>query len=134
MRIAVDTNLILRLVVRDDEAQTRIALQEFQQADVVIVPLVALCEAVWVMQSTYKISRPGIAETIRRLIEIPSIDVDRPEVEAGLAMLDLGGDFADGVIARQGRAKRAESLITFDRKAVDRLNRLGETARLAGST
>ena len=131
MRIAVDTNVILRLLVRDDEAQTRIALREIEQADTVVLPLLAICEAAWVMQRSYKFSRPVIAENLRRLSEAPSIECDRAEVEAGLAMLDLGGDFADGVIARQGRAKRAESLITFDRRAVDRLVRLGENARLA---
>ncbi|MGA0545512.1 type II toxin-antitoxin system VapC family toxin [Brevundimonas sp. VNH65] len=133
MRIAVDTNVILRLLVRDDETQTRIALREVENADTVVLPVLAICEAAWVMQRSYKFSRPVIAESLRRLIETPSIDCDRAEVEAGLAMLDLGGDFADGVIARQGRSRRAEHLVTFDRKAVDRLGRIGEKARLAGT-
>ena len=128
--IAVDTNVILRLLVRDDASQTAAAAWEMENADAVILSLVALCEAAWVMERTYSFSRTAIAESFRDLIAAPKVEFDPSEVEAGLAMLDLGGDFADGVIARQGRLKRAEAFVSFDRKAVKRLVALGENARL----
>ena len=52
-------------------------------------------------------------------------------VEAGLAMLDAGGDFADGVIAYEGRWLGAETFVSFDRKAVEMLAAQGVPARLA---
>lgn len=130
MRLSVDTNVILRLLVRDEESQTVIAAREMEKADAVVLSLVALCEAAWIMERTYRFSRTAIAESFRDLIAAPNVECDMPEVEAGLAMLDLGGDFADGVIARQGRSKRAEAFVSFDRKAVKRLIALGENARL----
>jgi predicted nucleic-acid-binding protein len=47
-----------------------------------------------------------------------------------LAMLDAGGDFADGVIAYDGRRLGGATFVTFDKKAVDRLMRQGVDARL----
>ena len=132
MRLSVDTSVILRLLVRDDPSQTAIAVQEMENADAVVLSLVVLCEAAWVMERTYRFSRTAIAEGFRDLIAAPHVECDRSEVEAGLAMLDLGGDFADGVIARQGRSKRAGIFVSFDRKAVQLLTALGEDARLPG--
>jgi predicted nucleic-acid-binding protein len=51
-------------------------------------------------------------------------------VDAGLAMLDAGGDFADGVIAYEGRWLGAEMFVSFDKKAVEALRAQGEQARL----
>lgn len=130
MRLAADTNVILRLMVRDDPGQTALAARELERAEAVILPLVTFCEAAWVMERTYRFSRAAIAESLRALLAVPSVEYDRPEVEAGLAMLDLGGDFADGVIARQGRSRRAEVFVSFDEKAVEHLVALGENARL----
>ncbi len=132
MRLSVDTNVILRLLVRDDARQTAAAAREMENADAVILSLVALCEAAWVMERTYRFSRSAIAANFRGLIAAPNVECDASEVEAGLAMLDAGGDFADGVIARQGRSRRAEAFVSFDRKAVKRLVALGENARLPG--
>lgn len=57
---------------------------------------------------------------------------DRGAAEAGLAMMDAGGDFADGVIAYDG-AVWGECLVTFDRRAASLLAARGETVRLPGA-
>jgi predicted nucleic-acid-binding protein len=56
---------------------------------------------------------------------------DQPAVDAGLQMLARGGDFADGVIASAGMAMGAETFVSFDRKAVARLDQMGISARHA---
>jgi len=56
--------------------------------------------------------------------------VNRPAVEAGLAMLDAGGDFADGVIAYEGKWLGADTFVSFDEKAVKMLMAQGVAARL----
>ena len=55
---------------------------------------------------------------------------NRPAVEAGLALLDAGGDFADGVIAYEGSWLGAEIFISFDKKAVRLMKARGESVRL----
>lgn len=129
MRIAVDTNILLRFLLADDPDQHRIASRLLEEADAVIVPMVALCEAVWVLSRTYRLSRSEIGEMIRALVEAETIECDMDLVQTGLATLETGGDFADGVIARQGQFKRADVFVSFDRKAVRQMNRIGIEAR-----
>ncbi|MDP2370940.1 MAG: hypothetical protein Q8M25_22280 [Rhodoferax sp.] len=58
------------------------------------------------------------------------MQVNRPAVEAGLLMLEAGGDFADGAIAYEGRWLGGETFVSFDRKAVSLLMAQGQSARL----
>ncbi len=133
MRIAVDTNVLLRFLLADDPIQHRASVETLEQATAVILPLVALCEVGWVLNRTYGLSRAEIAAMLRGLTSIGNVEFDMTEVEAGLAMLDTGGDFADGVIACQGRIKRADAFLSFDLKAVNRLNASGENALVPGA-
>ncbi len=67
---------------------------------------------------------------IRGLMETRNVVVDRPAVEWGLAALEAGGDFADGVIAFDGAALGADTFVSFDRKAVSVLEAHGRRAKL----
>jgi predicted nucleic-acid-binding protein len=59
-----------------------------------------------------------------------NVVVDRPAAEAGLDMLEAGGDFADGVIAFQGQWLGAGAFVSFDKEAVKLLSGKSESARL----
>jgi predicted nucleic-acid-binding protein len=120
------------LIVRDDIAQAKTALNVLEAADTVFVPLPCICEFVWVLDSVYALPRDKVAKSIRALIVRANIVVDRMAVSAGLRLLDTGGDFADGVIASAGAAMGAETFVSFDRKAINRLGRMGLSARHAG--
>jgi predicted nucleic-acid-binding protein len=130
MKITADTNILVRAVTEDDRSQTRIAQAELANAEVVALALPALCELVWVLAQGYRIPAPEIAEVVRRLVNSANVVVNRPAVDAGLAQLDAGGDFADGVIAFEGRWLGAEAFVSFDRKAVKVMQSRGERARL----
>lgn len=54
--------------------------------------------------------------------------MDRPGVEAGLALLEAGGDFADGIIAYDGRWLDGETFVSFDTAAVKLLTARGYKA------
>jgi predicted nucleic-acid-binding protein len=56
--------------------------------------------------------------------------VNRPAAEAGLALLEAGGDFADGAIAYEGRWLGADTFVSFDKKAVKLIEIHGGPARL----
>ena len=64
------------------------------------------------------------------MLDISNLAVDRRAVTAGLDMLRAGGDFADGVIAYEGRQTGHEIFTSFDRKAVARLRAQGYQAEL----
>ena len=130
MKITADTNVLVRAITGDDEQQSRVAQAELSNADIVALALPALCELVWVLSQAYKIPSADIAEAIRRLMNAANVVVNRPAADAGLTMLDAGGDFADGIIAYEGSWLGAELLISFDRKAVKLMEAQGESVRL----
>ena len=118
MKITADTNVLVRAVTEDHAHQSRAAQMALKKADVVALAIPALCELVWVLSQGYKIPSGEVAEAIRRLINGANVAVNRPAAEAGLALLDAGGDFADGVIAYEGSWLGADSFVSFDKKAV----------------
>jgi predicted nucleic-acid-binding protein len=130
VKIAVDTNVLLRDALHDDPRQTPIASKTLQNADLVVVPTPALCEFVWVMRRLYKRTAAEIALSIRLLMSGDNVELDRPAIEAGLEVLEDGGDFADGVIAHEGSWMGAEEFVSFDAKAVSLLKARGKRARL----
>jgi predicted nucleic-acid-binding protein len=132
MKITADTNVLVRAITGDDERQSELAQAELERADIVAVALPSLCELVWVLSQGYKIASDDIAGAVRTLTSAANVAVNRPAVEAGLALLDAGGDFADGVIAYEGNWLGGETFVSFDKKAVKRLTAQGESARLLG--
>jgi predicted nucleic-acid-binding protein len=130
MKIVADTNVLLRAAVRDDPTQTQPAVHALRTADLVAIPVAALCEFVWVMRSGYKRSAAQVAQSIRSLIESENVVTNQPAVEAGLEILEKGGDFADGAIAYEGRWLGAEEFVSFDKQAVSLLKSQGKQARL----
>jgi predicted nucleic-acid-binding protein len=131
MKIAADTNVLVRAVARDDEKQAQIAAAILTKATIIAVPLPTLCEFVWVLRRLYGFERAQVIAALRVLLDTASVAVDRPAAEAGLAMLDAGGDFADGVMAFEGRRLGGETFVSFDKRAVALLEKLGVKARLS---
>jgi len=130
MRIAADTNVLLRAAVRDDPTQTLPAVHALRTAELVAIPVAALCEFVWVMRNGYKMPAAKVAHSIRALMDSENVVVNQPAVEVGLAVLDMGGDFADGAIAYEGEWLGAEEFVSFDKQAVSLLQSQGKRARL----
>ena len=130
MNITADTNVLIRAVVRDDAAQASIAVKALMDADKIAVTLPSLCEFVWVLLRVYDFKLQDVASAIRALTSAANVQVNRPAVEAGLAMLEAGGDFADGVIAFEGRWLGGDTFVSFDKKAVGLLKPQGLQTRL----
>ena len=130
MKVAVDTNVLVRAVVRDDAAQASAATKVLTDAGLIAVATPCLCEFVWVLLRVYNFQPSDAATAIRALLAAANVEVNRPAVEAGLSMLEAGGDFADGVIAYEGNWLGGETFVSFDKKAVALLTAQGQSARL----
>lgn len=133
MNITADTNVLVRVLVGDDPEQSKVAEALLKKADLIAISIPALCELAWVLSRGYKTSAEDIAASIRRLINASNAAVNRPLAEAGLALLDAGGDFADGVIAHEGNWLGADTFVSFDKKAVKLIEASGGTAQLAST-
>ncbi len=130
MKITVDTNVLVRAVVRDDIVQANIAAKVLTDAKLIAIPLSCLCEFIWVLLSVYKFQPSDIIEAINVLLASANVEMNRPAVEAGLLVFNAGGDFADGVIAYEGKWLGGEIFVSFDKKAVELLTTQGQRARL----
>jgi predicted nucleic-acid-binding protein len=130
VKITADTNVLVRAITGDDPRQSKAAQTELASADMVALALPSLCELVWVLSRGFKIPPSDIAEAIRRLTNAVNVTVNRPAVDAGLALLEAGGDFTDGVIAYKGYWLGAETFVSFDWKAVKLVRDQGRDARL----
>ena len=70
MKVAVDTNVLVRVAVRDDEEQARAATEALENADIIVILLPCLCEFVWVLRTVYHFSSHDISAAIRALTAI----------------------------------------------------------------
>ncbi|MDR7029794.1 type II toxin-antitoxin system VapC family toxin [Rhizobium rosettiformans] len=130
MNIIADTNVLLRALVGDHKEQSKLAVDTLTEATLVTVSPQALCELVWVLDRSYGVEKADIVEVVRNLLETGNVVVDRGLVLHGLAFLEQGGDFADGVIDFSGRMMGGDAFVSFDRKAVRIVAEAGRAARL----
>ena len=128
VRITADTNVLVRTIVQDDDAQAATAQALLLQATVIAVPIPVLCEVAWVLGRGYGHGADRVAAAIRAIIDIDTVVTDTPAAEAGLAALRTGGDFADGAIASQGERLGGAVFASFDRSAVAALRQHGSGA------
>jgi predicted nucleic-acid-binding protein len=132
MKIIADTNVLLRATLDDDPKQSRIARLALKSAEQIAISGFTLCEFVWVLNRSYKLPKAEIIRVILRLLDSRNVIVDRPAVDAGLAALQAGADFADGAIVYEGAWLGGETFVSFDKKAVAALTRQGLKAKLLG--
>lgn len=130
MKVTADTNILVRALTGDEARQARVAQDLLADAELVALPTVCLAELVWVLTSGYRLPRTEVASTLRQLTDAINVAVDRQSVEAGLSMLEAGGDFADGVIVHEGAWLGGEMFVSFDRRAVARARSAGVETRL----
>jgi predicted nucleic-acid-binding protein len=125
MKIIADTNLLVRMAVDDDPRQRRIAAVAVSEAEAVIISRHALCEMVWVLRQSYHFTKSETAGAIHKLCGIGNVVLDNAAVDSGLAALEAGADFTDGVIAFEGRWLGGETFVSFDKKAVSAMSKQG---------
>jgi predicted nucleic-acid-binding protein len=130
MKITPDTNILVRAVVRDDAKQAQAATKLLKEAELIAVSLPTLCEFIWVLRGVYNFGLQDISAALHALLNASNVAVNRPAVDAGLAILNAGGDFADGLIAYEGHWLGGETFVSFDKKAVPLIARQGQQTKL----
>jgi predicted nucleic-acid-binding protein len=118
---ALDTNVLIRFLVEDDEAQSRRARKLVEEAGELEEPLfvsdVVVCETVWVLESRYKVSRRQVAQVLDQVLHAAQLAFGSQDllVRALGAFARGRGDFADYVIAEHARGAGCDTVATFDR-------------------
>jgi predicted nucleic-acid-binding protein len=130
MNTIVDTNILIRFLVGDSEHQQSAAIRILEKATTIVIPTHVFCELVWVLLSAYKFKSISVLDAVVKLSKMRKVQVKDDEIQAGLLMLEKGGDFADGVNAYCGRnmVDGASVFVSFDRAAVQLLTEQGISA------
>ncbi len=119
--VTLDTNVVVRLLVGDDPAQTKIAERTFLEhagGDGVFVPIVVLVETAWVLARGYELSREIVHERLDRLARTRGVTLENPGVvlEALVDHANGKAEFADYVVRASASSAGALPVLTFDRK------------------
>ena len=120
--IAVDTNVLLRYIIRDDPVQFERAAEFFNKrtsAEPAYVSLVVLAELAWVLRRHYQYSSAQILGLLKALLDTVELSFELEEVLAPYfsRMKDLKGDVADHLVALSSMNAGCRHTVTFDRAA-----------------
>jgi predicted nucleic-acid-binding protein len=116
--VAVDTNVVIRLLTRDHATQAGRAAEIFRSGRVLILKTVML-ETAWVLRYSYGLGSDAILRALRALLGLPNVAAEDPiAVITALHLLEQGIDFADALHIASGTL--AVRFVTFDRRLVKR--------------
>jgi predicted nucleic-acid-binding protein len=122
--ISIDTNVLIRFLVADDERQfekaRRLIRHEASRGDPVLISQLVLLECEWVLRSRYGLAKEALLGAFSGLLASTEVRIeDEASVEEALYLWkDAGADFADCLIAAKYRALGCSSTISFDAKAI----------------
>lgn len=121
----VDTNVLLRYLLKDNENQYMIVEPYFtSKSHRLYLPIHTLCEVVWFMKHRLKTPRAIIVDTLLGLTSSSHVITEQQSFDRGMAFLKSGGDFADGVIADFACHLDNALLLTFDKNSSKIANKL----------
>lgn len=120
--LAVDTNIVIRLLANDDAAQARRAAVLFASEQIFISKTVLL-ESEWVLRFSYELPPKVILQALRNIIGLPNVMVEQQhEIAEALEGFQRGLDFADALHLASSR--HAGKFATFDKKLIKRAEKL----------
>ncbi len=111
--IALDTNVLVRLLMNDDKRQTAASLRTLEREQDVLLLNTVLLETVWVLQSVYAAGRAEILDAARRILSVAT--PESPTVSRALEWFGDGMDFADALHLATASSTRCETLYSFDK-------------------
>ena len=121
---ALDTNVVVRFLVRDDEKQARQVYNRFARAEEererFFVPLCVILEIIWVLESAYGLRRANILGALEDLCRMAVLDFGNGDALDRFltdARRHSSADLSDLLIAHTAKAADCDSCLTFDRKA-----------------
>jgi len=123
--IGLDTNVLVRYIVRDEEKQSAAATRLIEAKCTTDNPgrvsSIVLCELAWVLTRGYGYSRAMVGRVIRRILAVQELQAEKPELAwQAVRLFEQGrADFADFLIGLSNRENKAEVTYTFDTKAVE---------------
>ena len=110
---ALDTNVLVRVITNDDQAQAARAAKFLREQERVFIAKTVLLELEWVLRSAYRIEPSAIVSALRGILDALNVEIeDEPAVRQALEWCEQGMDFAGGLHLASAGPDR--SFATFD--------------------
>ncbi|BDV34187.1 type II toxin-antitoxin system VapC family toxin [Methylocystis iwaonis] len=121
--LAIDTNVLVRFLVKDDPEQSLKARALIEQ-ETIFVALTVLLEAEWVLRSAYRFERERLLKAFRAFAGLKTVVIQDPRaLSKAIAWAEAGMDFADALhLAQMGQS---EAFATFDARLAKAAKRMG---------
>jgi predicted nucleic-acid-binding protein len=122
--IGLDTNILVRYLSQDDQAQsakaTEIIERQLTAENPGFISIVAMVETAWVLDRAYRLTGREVAAVVERLLQADTMVVENEQqvFAAMIALKEGKGSFADAVIAALGSQAGCSFTLTFDQKAL----------------
>ncbi len=119
----VDTNILIRFLIGDDEQQAKKVYKIFKKVESekkeLFVPMLVVLELIWVLESAYEISRDEILDSIGDLLLMPILKFENQSALQQFILSAQGSryDLPDLLIAHSAKINGCETVLTFDKKA-----------------
>lgn len=118
----LDTNVLVRYIVKDDRKQAERASVYIRKATesgkICFINCVVLCELVWVLESAYEYSKEEITNVLEKILMIKQFEIEIKDIvrQAVHDYKNGKGDIADYLIGRINHVRGCEITATFDKK------------------
>ncbi len=119
---ALDTNVVVRLLVGDDRRQALRARRLLEEAEAsgerFFLTRVALLETIWVLEAVYELSRDEVLTAVEMLTQLSVLELEDHPGALELVRLGRSTSFhiPDLLIGLAGRSSGCESTLTFERR------------------
>ena len=124
--IVVDTNILVRFTIRDDEIQFKRSERLLRESETLLLPS-TLMEFEWVVRSLYSIARAEIAAAMLGICGLPKVNLDEGDVIERAIQAYAGGlDLADAIFILQAEARGVGRFATFDKQLIKRCARISK--------
>lgn len=121
--IAIDTNVLVRLITDDDPVQAQLAQDTLESAaragKTLMVVNIVLCELIWVLTRSYRYTKPQCIDVLNRLLGFAALSFESRQLArtATTAWRGSNADFADALVGLAAAELGAAFVLTFDQKA-----------------
>jgi predicted nucleic-acid-binding protein len=121
---ALDTNVLIRFLVKDDAKQAETVYKRFKKAEatkeILFVSALVVLETLWVLESVYDVARQDILDAMDALMAMPILNFEGQSAIRNWmhAARESNADLSDLLIAYHAQSKGCDRVLTFDKKAV----------------
>ena len=120
---ALDTNILVRFLIQDDELQSKVVFDLFsnaeRQKESFFISILVVVETIWVLESVYQVKRNDLIKAISELMLMPVLDFEKQTVVRDFIISSENStfDLSDILIAQSAKNSGCAATLTFDKKA-----------------